>query len=204
MSLPAPTAGVELLGDEGEAVGRILTADALAFVAELQQADGRPDDGAATKVVRDDPTWLSRPRRALVEGLCSGAQMFVAGFDDADPVAGQANLLDAVEGTIALEDGSQRSSSGRANGGGRRSVCSSAASRSPQEYSISDSSPSTAAAGCWTWAPARTSTWAGSRRVTRRGAGTTSSCPDLVPTAMCLFDHVLGERPNQLDRTERS
>ena len=132
MSAPTATTGVEVVGDAGEAEARILTADALAFVAELERrfrsarrallaARAEPPGFLAeTRDVREDPTWRVAPapralldrrveltgsvdRATVIEGLSSGAQMFVAGFDDAGWVGGHANLLDAVEGTIALD-----------------------------------------------------------------------------------------------------
>jgi malate synthase len=151
MCLPITTI-VEVRGDAGEAGERILTEDALAFVAELQRefssvrtellaaraerqqriADGeRPDFLAETRGVREDRTWFVAPaprdlldrrveitgpvdRKTVINALNSGAQMFMADFEDANSptwrncVEGQANLVDAVERTISLEAGGKQ------------------------------------------------------------------------------------------------
>jgi malate synthase len=299
-------AGVELLGDAGEDSARILTADALAFVAELQAA-WRREAPARTGAVRDDPTWRVAPapralldrrveltgsveRRALVEGLSSGAQMFVAGFEDADAVAGQANLLDAVDGAIALDDevatlivrprdarrteewllvGGEPISAGVLDAGlfvfhcGHRLL-----ERGAGPYLYLGGIDSHVQARCWNdlfvLAQERLALPRGTIRATvlvesaaaageleeilhelrahsaglnaaydgvgglvvdrchRRGAhaigsvgpferqardgfdGTSVADPGLVPQALCVFDTALGERPNRLDRIERS
>jgi malate synthase len=127
---------------------RVMTDDALAFVAELHErfeprrrellsaraersqrlrAGERPDFLAATRSVRDDD-WTIPPvpaaladrrveitgpteRKMLINALNSGAQVFMADFEDANSptwanlVQGQANLIEAFAGTIRLESG---------------------------------------------------------------------------------------------------
>jgi malate synthase len=108
--------------------------DLLAARAERQQriaAGERPDFLAETRSVRQDSTWrvASPPRdlldrrveitgpvdrKTVINGLNSGAQMFMADFEDANSptwrncVEGQANLLDAVERTISLDTGEKQ------------------------------------------------------------------------------------------------
>jgi malate synthase len=151
MSLPITTS-VEVLGDAGTAGERILTEDALAFVAELQRefnpvrldllaaraerqqriAAGEPPDFLAeTRDIRENRSWrvASPPRdlldrrveitgpvdrKTVINALNSGAQMFMADFEDANSptwrncVEGLANLVDAVERTISLDTGEKR------------------------------------------------------------------------------------------------
>jgi malate synthase len=151
MSIPITTS-VDVLADAGESGERILTADALAFVAELHRefgqarsellaaraerqqrlADGeRPDFPAETRGVREDRSWRVAPaprdlldrrveitgpvdRKTVINALNSGAQMFMADFEDANSptwrncVEGQANLVDAVDRTISLDAGGKR------------------------------------------------------------------------------------------------
>jgi malate synthase len=152
MSLPMTTSGAEVRGPAGAADKRILTADALAFVAELQRefnpirlellaaraerqdriaAGELPDFLDETRSVREDPSWRVAPaprdlldrrveitgpvdRKMVINALNSGAQMFMADFEDANSptwrncVDGQANLLDAVERTISVDAGEKR------------------------------------------------------------------------------------------------
>jgi malate synthase len=151
MALPI-TASVEVLGNAGAAGERILTDEALAFVAELQRefnparldllaaraerqqriaAGERPDFLAETRGLREDRSWCvaSPPRdlldrrveitgpvdrKTVINALNSGAQMFMADFEDANSptwrncVEGQANLIDAVERTISLDAGGKQ------------------------------------------------------------------------------------------------
>jgi long-chain acyl-CoA synthetase len=147
MTLPLTTS-IEVRGDPGDAGKRILSREALAFVAELQRefnpirtellaaraerqariaAGESPDFLAETRSIREGRTWRVAPpprdlldrrveitgavdRKSVIEALTSGAQMFVADFEGAGApiwrgcVEGQANLLDAVDGTMSLED----------------------------------------------------------------------------------------------------
>jgi malate synthase len=108
--------------------------DLLAARAERQQRIGageRPDFLAETRAVRQDSSWRVAPpprdlldrrveitgpvdRKTVINGLNSGAQMFMADFEDANAptwrncVEGQANLLDAVERTISLDTGEKQ------------------------------------------------------------------------------------------------
>ncbi|HZF66773.1 MAG TPA: malate synthase A [Gemmatirosa sp.] len=148
MTLPAgvevlhPTAGVPAASE------RVLTAEALAFVADLERRFGerrrtllaaraerqrRLDAGemptflADTSSVRagswrvaPTPSALERrrveitgpvERKMMINALNSGADCFMADLEDANSptwancVDGQANLMDAVRGTIALDQG---------------------------------------------------------------------------------------------------
>jgi malate synthase len=140
-------AQVEIRAAPLPAAERILTAEALAFVADLQRelnprrrqllelrherqaeiAGGTmPDFLPQTRRVREDPSWhVAEPpadlrdrrveitgpvdRKMMINALNSGANVFMADFEDANSptwencVQGQANLIDAVEGTISLE-----------------------------------------------------------------------------------------------------
>jgi malate synthase len=143
---------IEVLGHAGEAGTRILTPEALSFVAELQRefnptrsellaaraerqeriaAGELPDFLAATRAVREDPDWRVAPaprdlldrrveitgpvdRKMVINALNSGAQMFMADFEDSNSptwqncVEGQANLIDAVDRTISLDTGEKQ------------------------------------------------------------------------------------------------
>jgi malate synthase len=147
MSLSMTTGSVEVLAHAGGTDARILTADALAFIAELQRefnpirlelltaraerqeriaAGELPDFLRATRRVREDPSWrvavaprdlldrrveITGPvdRKMVINALNSGAQMFMADFEDANAptwrncVDGQANLIDAVDRTISVD-----------------------------------------------------------------------------------------------------
>jgi malate synthase len=151
MSIPITTS-VEVLASAGGSGERILTDDALAFVAELQREFGparseliaaraerqqriaageRPDFLPETRSLREDRSWRVAPaprdlldrrveitgpvdRKTVINALNSGAQMFMADFEDANSptlrncVEGQANLVDAVERTISLDAGGKR------------------------------------------------------------------------------------------------
>ena len=140
-------AGVEIRGAVLPDSARILSDEALAFVAGLHRefnprreqlliergarqaalaAGTLPDFLEETKDVRDDPDWrVAEPpsdllnrrveitgpveRRMMINALNSGAEVFMADFEDANSptwencVAGQGNLIDAVERTISLE-----------------------------------------------------------------------------------------------------
>jgi malate synthase len=310
MTQSIATTAVELLGDAGEDGARILTADALAVVAELERelrAARRAGFRAEMRAVREDPTWRVAPapralldrrveltgsvdRQSVIDGLSSGAQMFVAGFEDAQWVGGQANLVDAVDGAIALDDGVATllvRPRGRRDEERRVLVDGEPASaglldfalfvfhcgrllleRGAGPYLYLGGIDSHVEARLWNdvfrLAEQRLAMPRGTIRATvlvesaaaaveleeilyelrehsaglnaaregvaslvvaachRRGAhaiggvgpfarqardgfdGTSVPHPDVVATAMCVFDHVLGERPNQLDRIERS
>jgi malate synthase len=137
---------VRILGERVEGSERILTPEAVAFVAELHRtfddrrrellerrgerqerllagevpdflpetADVRasewrvaptPSDMADRRVEITGPT----DRKMVINALNSGAKVFMADFEDANSptwqnlVGGQANLIDAVEGTIDFE-----------------------------------------------------------------------------------------------------
>ena len=139
MGVSAMPGGVAVGGPETAQSARVLTPDALAFVAALQRQFGatrrsllaaraerqarldageRPDFLAETRGVRD-AEWRVAPapadlddrrveitgpvdRKMLVNGLNSGARVFMADFEDAtsptweNVVEGQANVMDAV------------------------------------------------------------------------------------------------------------
>src|SRR2546421_2979710 len=139
--------GIEVAGPAVAGQERVLTEDALAFVAELHRefdprrrellaaraerqerllAGELPDFPAGTQTVRDDPGWrvvqapadlqnrrveITGPveRKMMINALNSGANVFMADFEDANSptwencVAGQANLIDAHERTISLQ-----------------------------------------------------------------------------------------------------
>jgi malate synthase len=106
----------------------------LAARAERQErisAGELPDFLEATRRVREDLTWRVAPaprdlldrrveitgpvdRKMVINALNSGAQMFMADFEDANSptwrncVDGQANLIDAVERTISLDTGEKQ------------------------------------------------------------------------------------------------
>jgi malate synthase len=153
MSVDAPAAalppGVELAPPRGgspPSAARVLTPEALAFVADLQRTfGGRRADLLAARAERrarlaageapafgpsDDPAragdWRVAPapadldrrrveitgpvdRKMMINALNSGADCFMADLEDANSptwanvVDGQANLMDAVRRTIALE-----------------------------------------------------------------------------------------------------
>ncbi|HUD72503.1 MAG TPA: malate synthase A [Dongiaceae bacterium] len=124
--------------------GRILTPEAIAFLARLERAFGSRrtallaaratrqsalDAGAVldflpdTRAIRDDPSWRVAPappdlerrhveitgptdRKMLINALNSGADVFMADFEDANAptwpnlIEGQANLIDAIDGRL--------------------------------------------------------------------------------------------------------
>jgi len=130
----------------------ILSADALAFLAELHghfdtrrlallnarakrraaiAAGGRLDFLEETREIREDSSWqtaapredyadrrveITGPtdRKLVINALNSGAKGFMADFEDANSptwrnqVSGHANLIDAIEGTIAYESSDGR------------------------------------------------------------------------------------------------
>jgi malate synthase len=138
--------GVEVRAPVDAAGERVLTEDALTFVAGLHRrfnerreellvargdrqvriaAGELPDFLAETREVREG-NWKVAPipadlqdrrveitgpveRKMLINALNSGARCFMADFEDANSptwancVEGQANLMDAIDGTIALE-----------------------------------------------------------------------------------------------------
>ena len=142
LSLPE---GIRLLGDVPPACEKILTFEALAFVADLErtfrgrrvellarrrevqaQLDGgwRPDFAAETADIREGE-WKIAPvpsdlmdrrveitgpvtRKMIINALNSGAQAFMADFEDSNSptwenlLNGQANLFDAVRRTISF------------------------------------------------------------------------------------------------------
>ncbi|MBS1860610.1 MAG: malate synthase A [Actinobacteria bacterium] len=92
---------------------------------------GRLDFLAATREIREDPAWQAAAPRAdyadrrveitgptdrklVINALNSGAKGFMADFEDANSptwrnqVSGHANLIDAIEGTIAYESSDGR------------------------------------------------------------------------------------------------
>ena len=139
--------GVEIVGELRRDFHRVLTFEALDFIAQLERTirerrasllkrrvqnqlrlDGgaRPDFLAETVDVRRG-AWTVGPipkdledrrveitgpvdRKMIINALNSGAQVFMADFEDASSptwsnmVEGQANLMDAVRRTIELED----------------------------------------------------------------------------------------------------
>ncbi len=121
---------VAALHREFEQRRRQLLAERAARQAELA-AGGLPDFPTATRAVRDDPRWrvaeappdlrdrrveITGPveRKMMINALNSGASAFMADFEDANSptwencVFGQANLIDAVEGTISLQTAEKR------------------------------------------------------------------------------------------------
>src|SRR5688572_5246051 len=143
VALPA---GMEIRAPRLPEYGRILTAEALAFLARLARefeprrrellaaraarqrefdAGRMPDFLAATKSIRDrDWKIAEQPRdlldrrveitgptdrKMVINALNSGASTFMADLEDANcptwdsMVSGQANLLDAVMGSISFE-----------------------------------------------------------------------------------------------------
>lgn len=138
--------GIEIKTPVTPEMSRILTPDALAFVARLARefqatrakllarrserqldldAGALPDFLIATKAVREDRSWrvaaiptdlqdrrteITGPvdRKMVINALNSGAQLFMADFEDATTptwknlVEGQANLFDAVRRTISF------------------------------------------------------------------------------------------------------
>jgi malate synthase len=140
-------AGVRILGAMAPGYGRVLTPQALAFVAELERKFGperkrllalraqrqarldageKPDFLAETRAVREGD-WTVAPlpkdlldrrveitgpvdRKMIINALNSGANVFMADFEDsstptwANMIEGQANLIDAVAGTITFDD----------------------------------------------------------------------------------------------------
>jgi len=129
-----------------ERAAAILSADALAFVAELDARFGARRDEllqartlrtpprdflAETREIREDASWRVAPPRAdyadrrveitgptdrklVINALNSGAYGFMADFEDAssptwrNQIDGQANLVDAIEGTIAYDSADGR------------------------------------------------------------------------------------------------
>jgi malate synthase len=109
---------LELLAARAERRERIAAGELPGFLEE-------------TRRVREDPSWRVAPaprdlldrrveirgsvdRKTAINALNSGAQMFMADFEDANAptwrncVAGQANLIDAVDRTISLDIGDKR------------------------------------------------------------------------------------------------
>ncbi len=143
----SPVAGVEITGAMGPGYDAVLSAEAMAFVADLQRRFGaererllalrvevqarldageKPDFLAATKDIRDGD-WTVAPlpddlldrrveitgpvdRKMVINALNSGANVFMADFEDATTptwdniIQGQINLGDAVAGTIEFTD----------------------------------------------------------------------------------------------------
>ena len=177
----------------------VLTADALAFVAELHRrfdaprrellaarverqarldAGELPDFLPETREVREGD-WRVAPvphdlqdrrveitgpvdRKMVINALNSGARCFMADFEDANSptwencVEGQANLIDAIERTIELDDRREGVPAERRDR--RRCSCARAAGTCP-----SGTSPSTASRS-----PAASSTSASTSSTTRR------------------------------------
>ncbi|HEX4076710.1 MAG TPA: malate synthase A [Candidatus Acidoferrales bacterium] len=139
--------GVELLLPLDPAYGRVLTPDAIAFVADLHRrfngsrlerlsarrerqlrldAGEKPDFLPSTSWIRES-SWsvaaipgdlldrrveITGPvdRKMIINALNSGAQVFMADFEDsntptwANQIEGQINLSDAIRRTITFED----------------------------------------------------------------------------------------------------
>ncbi|HEV2264690.1 MAG TPA: malate synthase A [Stellaceae bacterium] len=142
-----PAHGVEIRGPLKPGYEKILTQEAIAFVASLERRFGaerrrllalraatqvkldagwRPDFPAETRAIRD-ADWTVAPlpadlldrrveitgptdRKMVINALNSGANVFMADFEDATTpswdnlVEGQINLIDAVRRTIAYDD----------------------------------------------------------------------------------------------------
>ena len=142
-----PAHGVEIRGPLKPGYEKILTQEAIAFVASLERRFGaerrrllalrattqakldtgwRPDFPAETRAIRD-ADWTVAPlpadlldrrveitgptdRKMVINALNSGANVFMADFEDANTpswdnlVEGQINLVDAVRRTIAYDD----------------------------------------------------------------------------------------------------
>lgn len=138
--------GVQISGSLSTDFEKILSPDALEFVASLERKFGerrrvllhnraerqilfdfgtKPDFLNNTTAIRDDPTWqvasipgdlqrrhveITGPteRKMLINALNSGADVFMADFEDANSptwenmIQGQLNLIDAIERTISL------------------------------------------------------------------------------------------------------
>jgi malate synthase len=94
-------------------------------------AGALPDFLDETLHIRDDPSWRVAPivpdltdrrveitgpvdRKMVINALNSGAKVYMADFEDANSptwsncIEGQANLVDAIEGTISLDQGDKR------------------------------------------------------------------------------------------------
>jgi malate synthase len=144
--------GIELAGRTGAAADRVLTDEAVDFVAELHRtfnptrlellaaraarreriaAGELPDFREETRDLREDGDWrvaappddlldrrveITGPvdRKMVINALNSGAQAFMADFEDANSptwrncLEGQANLIDAVDRTISLDAGGKQ------------------------------------------------------------------------------------------------
>ncbi|MDE1903849.1 MAG: malate synthase A [Alphaproteobacteria bacterium] len=142
-----PAHGVEIRGPLKPGYEKILTPEAIAFVASLERRFGaerqrllalraatqakldagwRPDFPAETRAIRD-ADWTVAPlptdlldrrveitgptdRKMVINALNSGANVFMADFEDANTpswdnlLEGQINLVDAVRRTIAYDD----------------------------------------------------------------------------------------------------
>ncbi|MBI4182398.1 MAG: malate synthase A [Proteobacteria bacterium] len=139
--------GVEILGSIGPGYGKVLTPDALAFVADLDRTFGAtrrallerrrdvqrrldggwlPDFPAETRKVRESD-WTIAPvpadlqdrrveitgpvdRKMIINALNSGANVFMADFEDAESptwanlIEGQINLGEAAARTLSFVD----------------------------------------------------------------------------------------------------
>ncbi|MFE5867693.1 malate synthase A [Streptomyces roseifaciens] len=148
MSAPAPSSPATVTARRLERQEEVLTEPALAFVAELHRRftprrdellarraerraeiarTGTLDFLAATRAVREDPSWRVAPappaledrrveitgptdRKMTVNALNSGARVWLADFEDASAptwenvVLGQLNLIDAFERRIDFTD----------------------------------------------------------------------------------------------------
>ncbi|CBI15624.3 unnamed protein product, partial [Vitis vinifera] len=122
--------GVDIRGRYDEELAKILTKDALQFVADLQrefwsqikyamecrrEAKRREGDWVCAPVppaVADRKVEITGPveRKMIINALNSGAKVFMADFEDAlspsweNLMRGQVNLKDAVDGTISFHD----------------------------------------------------------------------------------------------------
>ncbi len=153
MTYSAQAAGVEFLLPPASHQERILTPEAVAFVAELHRrfnarrlqllaaraqrqmrldVGEKPDFLAESRSVRESD-WVVAPlppdlldrrveitgpvdRKMIINALNSGAQVFMADFEDsntptwANQIEGQTHLADAVRRTIGFEDPTTRKS----------------------------------------------------------------------------------------------
>src|SRR5581483_7890770 len=114
-------AGIELHGERDD---EILSGDALAFVADLQRtfgerraellaARGARQERLLAGELRERRVEITGPtdRKMVINALNSGANVFMADFEDANSptwsnlLEGQRNMIDAIEKTISLDTG---------------------------------------------------------------------------------------------------
>ncbi len=103
----------EILGQRREAQARLRAGESLHFLPATEEI--RADDWTVAPLpgdLRDRRVEITGPvdRKMVINALNSGASCFMADFEDAcsptwdNLIVGQANLCDAVAGTIAYED----------------------------------------------------------------------------------------------------